>query len=471
MAIYHFSVKNVSRSKGQSVVACSAYRAGEKLIDERYGKEQDYTKKTGVEFKKIYAPTNAKKELLNREKLWNTVEAIETRKNSQLSREFELAFPHELNQEQREQMLNELCEKIVERHNVIVDAVIHAPHTAGGSDERNYHAHVMFTTRSINERGELDKKTREFNDNGKDEVQHWRESFAELCNRHLERAGSHERVDHRSYAERGLEFEPTVHEGSKITELRRQGIDTEISLKNDAIKARNAEIQLIRGLEQEIIATERLVANLQRDQEQQIAKHQEKQPQQRTDAEKLQLASKIFTQFNSKVNDLARTYAMQYNQEVKEKFNHDMALVQREKTSLEQQMQNMGNRPRLFGAKDWDAKKDRLQADWHRATEKEKELKGELQKRTLDANHFKDKAFNDVSKDNPKARENFDKANVYREKQLQQKEPQKDQDKQAERQARLEQARAIGEAEKANKAQLDKEREQRAEARRNDRMK
>ncbi|MDC4031619.1 MobQ family relaxase, partial [Acinetobacter baumannii] len=164
MAIFHFSVKNISRSDGRSVVACAAYRSGEKLKDERYGKEQDYTKKTGIEFKNIYAPENTKKELLDRETLWNTVETIETRKNSQLSREFEVAFPCELNQEQREQMLNELCGKIVERHKVVVDAVIHAPHTAGGSDDRNYHAHIMLTTRSINQQGNLDKKTREFND-------------------------------------------------------------------------------------------------------------------------------------------------------------------------------------------------------------------------------------------------------------------------------------------------------------------
>ena len=44
MAIYHFSVKTISRSAGRSAVACSAYRSGEKLIDERQGKEQDYTK-------------------------------------------------------------------------------------------------------------------------------------------------------------------------------------------------------------------------------------------------------------------------------------------------------------------------------------------------------------------------------------------------------------------------------------------
>ena len=98
MAIYHLSVKNIGRSNGRSAVACSAYRAGEKLIDKTYGKEQDYTKKTGVDFKKIYAPENIKKELLDRESLWNAVEKSETKKNgdlketARLAKEFEVAF-------------------------------------------------------------------------------------------------------------------------------------------------------------------------------------------------------------------------------------------------------------------------------------------------------------------------------------------------------------------------------------------
>ena len=141
MAIYHFSVKNISRSDGRSAVACSAYRSGEKLIDERQGKEQDYTRKTGVELTKIYAPQNTNSELLDRNQLWNKVEKVENRKNSQLAREFEIAFPHELNQQQRQSMLNELCQDIVKRHGVIVDAAIHAPHTKSGSDERNYHVY------------------------------------------------------------------------------------------------------------------------------------------------------------------------------------------------------------------------------------------------------------------------------------------------------------------------------------------
>ena len=265
MSIYHFSVKNISRADGRSAVAAAAYRSGEKLIDERQGKEQDYTKKTGVELKKIYAPEHTNPELLDRNQLWNKVEKVENRKNSQLAREFEIAFPHELKKQEREQMLNELCQEIVKRHGVIVDAAIHAPHTDSGSDERNYHAHIMFTTRSIDEHGNLGGKTREFNDNGKQEVEFWREKFADITNKHLNMAGFiFANVDHRSYADQGDGLQATIHEGSKVTQLRRLGIDTEISLHNDAIKARNAENfeQIIKGLDQEILATEKNIAKL-----------------------------------------------------------------------------------------------------------------------------------------------------------------------------------------------------------------
>lgn len=274
MAIYHFSIKNIGRSKGRSAVACSAYRSGEKLTDRTYGKEQDYTKKTGVEFKKIYAPQNIKKELLNREELWNAVELSETKKNgdlkktARLAKEFEVAFPCEISQQQREQMLEDLCNRLVEKHRVVVDAVIHAPHTKGGSDERNYHAHIMFTTRSINDKGELGQKTREFNDDGKNLTLEYRAYWAELANRELERANTQERVSHLSYKDLKYDLEPTIHEGSKVTQLRRKGIATEISVSNDLIKARNAERQLIKGLDQEITVTKQLVSNLTQDRSQ-----------------------------------------------------------------------------------------------------------------------------------------------------------------------------------------------------------
>jgi len=122
----------------------------------------------------------------------------------------------------------------------------------------------MFTTRSINEKGELGKKQRAFNDFGPQILKDSRATFASVVNTVLEEAGIDERVDHRSYADQGLDFlEATTHEGHEVTALRRQGLDTEISLKNDSIKAKNLDAareyqQVIKGLDQEIIVQSRL---------------------------------------------------------------------------------------------------------------------------------------------------------------------------------------------------------------------
>ena len=219
-------------------------------------------------------PSHANENLLDRQTLWNEVEKSELKKNGELkatarlAKEFEIAFPHEVDADTRKRMLDELAQTLVKNHNVVVDAVIHAPHTKSGSDERNYHAHIMFTTRSINEQGELGKKAREFNDDGKNLTLAYRELWANIVNRELEQIGTQERVSHLSYSDLKYDLEPTVHEGSMITQLRRQGIDTEISLKNDAIKARNAEKleyeQIIKGLDQEIIATNSVLTDLKR---------------------------------------------------------------------------------------------------------------------------------------------------------------------------------------------------------------
>ena len=293
MAIYHFSVKAISRADGRSAIAAAAYRSGEKLIDQKQQKEQDYTRKTGVEFKKIYAPDNAKAELLDRQSLWNIVEKVENRKNSVLAREFEIAFPQELNAEQRQQLLDDLCKKIVERHNVIVDAVIHAPHTRGGSDERNYHAHILFTSRQLDkDTGEFSKnKFRDFNkEKSSETVAAWRKDFADLANHYLEKNNFDARIDHRSYADRGIDLEATLHEGSAVTAMKRKYereqlkpveernpkiIMPIIALENNAIKARNAEKQqILRGLEQEIVLSEKILDGLKQLERTQKAKDQ-----------------------------------------------------------------------------------------------------------------------------------------------------------------------------------------------------
>ena len=351
MAIYHFSIKNIGRSNGRSAVAAAAYRSGEKLVDSVYGKEQDYTKKSGIEYKNIYVPSHANENLLDRQTLWNEVEKSELKKNgdlkltARLAKEFEIAFPHEVDADTRKRMLDELAQTLVKNHNVVVDAVIHAPHTKSGSDERNYHAHIMFTTRSINEQGELGKKAREFNDDGKNLTLAYRELWANMVNRELEQIGTQERVSHLSYSDLKYDLEPTVHEGSKITQLRRQGIDTEISLKNDAIKARNAEKleheQIIKGLDQEIITTNSVITDLKRSQLNEIKQTHTELPIQDKNALERNSAQSTSTQ---------QTY-----QDAKERLSN-----------LEQQIQHMENNEPpakkfgLFGNKDHENWKETL---------------------------------------------------------------------------------------------------------------
>ncbi len=270
MAIFHLNESNISRSDGRSAVACAAYRACEKLEDQTYGKTQDYTRKKGLEYKSIYAPEHTNEKLLDRQTLWNAVEKKEfnangsMKENARLAKEYICALPHELTDRERIKIVDDFCSDLVKKHNVIVDACIHAPHDNDETDNKNYHVHIMFTTRLVNEKGELGKKQRTFNDDGPKILKDTRATFANVVNTALENAGLEERIDHRSYNDQGLDFlEPTAHEGHEVTALRRNGIDTEISLKNDAIKAKNLAAakeyqQVIRGLDQEIIVPNKL---------------------------------------------------------------------------------------------------------------------------------------------------------------------------------------------------------------------
>lgn len=234
MAIYHFSVKTVSRSHGRSAVAAAAYRSGQKLFDSYYGLTHDYTRKVGVAFEKIFAPKDCMPDLLDREKLWNSAEHAEPRRNSTVAREFEVALPSELTKDQQIALVEDLCKKIVDRHGVIVDACIHRPH-AHELETLNPHAHILLTTRRAGLLG-LGEKSRELDCEKSGEVLFWREEVAKITNFHLEKAGKSARVDHRSLKDQGIDRAPQVHEGAQVKALREKGIETEISRHNDLVK-------------------------------------------------------------------------------------------------------------------------------------------------------------------------------------------------------------------------------------------
>ncbi len=199
---YHCSLKALSRSDGRSAVASAAYRLGEKLMDERYAKVQDYSRRKGIEFAFSVAPADAPAWAFNPERLWNEAELAETRINSRLAREVELALPSFLSTDELLAIVREFAQALVDRYGVAVTAAGHEP---GKGDDRNYHAHILFTTREMTAEG-LGKKTRILDDKktGPQEVESLRQLAAEVINRHLSAAHSDIRVDHRSFEVRAL---------------------------------------------------------------------------------------------------------------------------------------------------------------------------------------------------------------------------------------------------------------------------
>lgn len=261
MAIYHLSIKIISRGKGKSAVAAAAYRAGETITNEYDGITHDYTRKGGVVHTEILLPEHAPKEYTDRSTLWNAVERIEKNKNAQLAREIELALPVELS---REQNISLVC-KFVKRH--FVEAGMCADVCVHDKDGGNPHAHILLTLRPFEQGGEwgaksrkeylLDKdgerirlKSGEFKTrkvdmvdwNEQTKAEEWRAAWASAVNAALEHQGLEERIDHRSFLRQGKEEIPTVHLGMIATQMERRGIDTEKGNMNRIIEGVNRRL-------------------------------------------------------------------------------------------------------------------------------------------------------------------------------------------------------------------------------------
>ena len=268
MSIYHLEAQIIGRSEGRNAVACAAYRAGEKLYCEETQAYKNFDRKQHITYKAILLPPNAPREYADRATLWNAVQKIEKNKNAQLCRELNIALPIELTQEEQIKVMQEFLEPLVDR-GMIADMAIH-------QIKGNPHAHVMLTMRAMDEQGrwlpkkvkkyildengnkipELDKKgIQKKEKNGKkiwkyetvsttdwdstDLINDMRASWATVCNKYLT---PDKHIDHRSYKDRGLDIQPTVHIGVAAAALERRGIRTERGNKNRRIKEYNAYV-------------------------------------------------------------------------------------------------------------------------------------------------------------------------------------------------------------------------------------
>ena len=274
MTMVHIATKAISRKAGQSAVASAAYRAGDVLDDAKYGKTHDYSKKSGVMSSDIVLPFSLRAlgVSVDRETLWNTAEAAETRSDSRVAREWLINLPYELDEYDRHQLAINFAQKLCDDMDVIADVCIHRPvmklpfdpnvppsskylrEGEENPDPRNFHAHILVTTRAptigpnktlafdpkLKTPFEWSNKKRKAHDlpSSMQEIKRIREMWVDTANKVL--AEYHlPLMDARSYKDQGLDQQPTIKMGVEATAMERRGITTEKGDTNRAIKARN----------------------------------------------------------------------------------------------------------------------------------------------------------------------------------------------------------------------------------------
>lgn len=198
LAIYHLHSKIFSRSKGQSSIAAAAYRSSTKICDVQNDKTFDYSRKKGTVHSEIIAPEATPSWALDRESLWNTVEAHNRRKDTQLCREVEIALPRELSLQQNIALTKKFVTEQFLALGMIADFSIHhkvCSKPEESADGFEYHAHILLTLNTISSNG-FGTKNRSWNN--RERLVQWRAAWSEAANTALKEVGSDERIDERS---------------------------------------------------------------------------------------------------------------------------------------------------------------------------------------------------------------------------------------------------------------------------------
>jgi hypothetical protein len=243
MAIFQLKLSSISRAKGRTATAASAYRAGEKITDSRTGLVFNYTnRQKNILATGLFFPESASVKNWNRSELWNAAEEAEKRKNSCVAKEIMIAIPAELNQKQATALTETFARWLVTRYGCAVDMALHSPNKKG--DQRNTHAHLLMSDRRLSG-DQFGEKIRELADRtqGKQETETIREAWAKLSNQMLVLAEQSQRIDHRSLKAQGIAREPQRKVGVAAMAMERRGIRTELVRINRAIVEANERVQ------------------------------------------------------------------------------------------------------------------------------------------------------------------------------------------------------------------------------------
>ena len=232
MAIFHMSFSNISAGKGRSAIASAAYRSGKKLFDQKEGRSYFYARSVMPE-SFILTPKNAPAWASDREQLWNEVERKDRRANSRYAKEFNVALPVELSEDEQKELLTKYVQENFVDEGMVADVAIHRDHPD------NPHAHVMLTNRPFNPDGTWGLKSKRENildENGnktytgnsrfprsrkvwlvdwdkKEKITEWRHNWAASVNQVLEQKNIPDRISEKSFIEQGIDDTPMQHEG------------------------------------------------------------------------------------------------------------------------------------------------------------------------------------------------------------------------------------------------------------------
>lgn len=263
MQVISLHVDIISRRNGRSVVQMAAYCSRSKIHSDYTGKSYDYTNRHDLVYHDVMLPDFAPKAFHNSEVLWNNVEKTEKAKNARLARTIIVALPRGFGNPSQIKMVREYVDKFFVQHGMCADLSIH------DKGDGNPHAHILLTTRSLDSNGEwmckerknylrdengnkirdpithrykLGKSIKTNNWDTPERIEEWRKGWAEICQSWFEQCGISKEITHLSYAKQGIDREPTIHLGAKVTALESRGFLTDRGNENREIIARNREL-------------------------------------------------------------------------------------------------------------------------------------------------------------------------------------------------------------------------------------
>jgi hypothetical protein len=260
MAIFHMSFQNISAGKMRSAVASASYRSGDKLFSDKEGKTYSYPRDIKPEAF-ILTPKNAPDWVKDRQKLWNEVEKKDRKANSRYAKEFNVALPIELSEQDQKDLLTKYVQENFVNAGMVADVAIHR------DNPDNPHAHVMLTNRPFNPGGTWGVKSRKeyiLDEKGnktytgtskypksrkvlttdwdkKEKITEWRHNWATAVNQVLEAKNLPDRISEKSYEEQGIDEVATQHEGINSQKEKRQEFNQNVKQQRQAkAEAKNA---------------------------------------------------------------------------------------------------------------------------------------------------------------------------------------------------------------------------------------